>query len=99
MRLSERCILQYIEAGGMADFYNLANTDNGAEFELTTTEMAHLFVGLTYFVQSDAELREQVAFALQQLTGQAVADAREVLIGTLGMLDPTIADPTTAPVR
>lgn len=84
MRLSEETILQYIEAGGRDDFYNLVR--RGDEIPLDRGEMARLWVGLTYFVQVDQVLRDQVVEALRQLTGQAREDARMVLIGSLGSL-------------
>ena len=96
MRLSEEVILQFIEAGGRDDFYNLIRL--GDEIPVTRAEMARLWVGLTYFVQSDQSLRDQVVEALRTLTGQAREDARTVLIGslgTLGLQDSTV--PTGVP--
>lgn len=95
MRLSEEVILQYIEAGGRDDFYNLVRL--GDEIPLDRLEMARLWVGLTYFVQSDQVLRDQVVEALRQLTGQARDDARTVLVGALGTLG--LQDSTTPAVR
>lgn len=92
MRLSEEVILQYIEAGGRDDFYNLVRL--GDEIPLDRTEMARLWVGLTYFVQSDQALREQIGETLRQLTGQAQGDAVKVLVsalGDLGMSDVVVA--------
>ncbi len=86
MRLSEEVILQYIEAGGRDDFYNLVRL--GDEIPMTRAEMARLWVGLTYFVQSDPALRDQVIETLRQLTGQARNDARAALINALGTISP-----------
>ena len=86
MRLSEEVIVQYIEAGGRDDFYNLVRL--GDEIPLDRIEMARLWVGLTYFVQSDHVLREQVVEALRTLTGQAKDDARQALVTALGTISP-----------
>jgi len=94
MRLSEEVVLQFIEAGGRDEFYNLVRL--GDEIPLDRGEMARLWVGLTYFVQSDHVLRDQVVEALRALTGQAREDARTVLIGSLGTLG---LQDSTAPTR
>jgi len=82
MRLSERLVLQHYDTTG----YVLANDQTGDEADLITREVAFLWVGLTYFVQHDNLLRNEVVEALRMLTSQAREDAREVLIGALGSL-------------
>jgi pantothenate kinase len=89
MRLNERVLLQYIDD----DVYLLIDDITGVEFTLSVAETARLWVGLTYFVQSDHTLRDQVVETLRQLTGQAREDARTVLIGSLGTLG--LQDSTT----
>lgn len=63
MRLNDHVILQYIEAGGRAPFYNLVDEHTGCEFVLEVEEAGRLLIGLGWFVKMDPELAEAVSEA------------------------------------
>lgn len=64
--MNDHVILQYIEAGGRAAFYNLVDERTGVEFLLEIEEAARLLVGLGFFVKLDPELAEAVSVAARE---------------------------------
>lgn len=81
MRLNDHVLLQYIEAGGMDDFYNLVDERTGVEFVLSVEEAGRLLVGLGWFVKQDPRLAAEVSEAARRagitatfgfMTGQEV---------------------------
>ncbi len=68
------------------DIYVLIQDSSGQEFEMSAEDLAHIWVGATYFIKTVDDLREQVIAALHELDGPPRETTREVLIGVLGTL-------------